>query len=399
MYDFGSGNKKYINFSHSDVVVDMTFEDFKKKLYSMSVKVYVNNKKKYKYWLDCELIDANIFGFIENNQVINLSDDIYKSNLPVYHTKLNDFNLIIPYVVHQRVFDNEIKLIENLNQNQTDSYCFKFFNDIVTDTLYQVEKNGLKIDKNIYDKFFDAKVTNGFVYSDYHIYNPTGRPSNAFDGINYVALKKDDGSRASFVSRYDDGNLLMVDFMGFHPYIVANMIKYEVPIDETIYEHLAKYYYNTQEIDPFLLNKSKKLTMVNLYGQISDKYMEIPFFKLVEKLKNKYWEMFNSKGYVITPIYKRKITNKHISDANKNKLFAYIIQAAETEYGIDRLNACNKFVINKEILPILYTYDAILFDVGNVDDLDLQDLIKIIENKKFKVRVYKGKNYNDLIQI
>lgn len=77
----------------------------------------------------------------------------------------------------------------------------------------------------------------------------------------------------------------------------------------------------------------------------------------------------------------------------------YIIQAAETEYGIDRLNACNKFVINKEILPILYTYDAILFDVGNVDDLDLQDLIKIIENKKFKVRVYKGKNYNDLIQI
>ena len=107
---------------------------------------------------------------------------------------------------------------------------------------------------------------------------------------------------------YEDGYLMMVDFMGFHPYIVANMIKYEVPYDETIYEHLAKYYYNVDDVSHVLLNKSKKLTMVNLYGQISQQYMDIPFFKLVEKLKNKYWEMFEKKGYVITPIYKRKIT-------------------------------------------------------------------------------------------
>jgi hypothetical protein len=86
-------------------------------------------------------------------------------------------------------------------------------------------------------------------------------------------------------------------------------------------------------------------------------------------------------------------------DANKNKLFAYIIQATETEYGMDRLGACLKYVSNKEILPILYNYDAFLFDIGKVDQSDIDDLINIIKNNKFKVKVYKGNNYDDLIQV
>ncbi len=139
--------------------------------------------------------------------------------------------------------------------------------------------------------------------------------------------------------------------------------------------------------------------MVNLYGQIAKQYCDIPYFAAVEKLKDEYWQKFESRGYVTTPIYKRKISNKHIVDANKNKLFAYIIQATETEYGIDRLNACLKYVSGKEILPILYNYDAILFDVGNVEQSEINDLIEIIKNKRFKVKVYKGKNYNDLVLV
>ena len=136
--------------------------------------------------------------------------------------------------------------------------------------------------------------------------------------------------------------------------------------------------------------------MVNLYGQINEQYLNIEYFKKIEELKNVYWTKFEKHGYVTTPIYKRKITNKHISDPNKNKLFAYIIQAAETEYGMDRLQACLKFTKGKQILPVLYNYDAILFDVGNVDESDISDLIEIIKNKRFKVKVYKGNNYNDL---
>ena len=263
--------------------------------------------------------------------------------------------------------------------------------------MYEVEKNGLKLDTTTFKNYFKAKTHNKFVYTEYNTYNPTGRPSNHFDNVNYVALNKEDGCRKSFISRYDDGHLMMVDFTGFHPYIVSNLIDYKVPDEETIYEHLAKQYYNVNQVDSELMSKSKKLTMVNLYGQIKDQYLNIPFFAKTDELKNKYWEMFEKKGYVTTPIYKRKITSKHISDPNKNKLFAYIIQATETEYGLNSLGNVLKYVADKKIVPILYVYDSIVFDVSpEVDEHTIQDVIDIIKNKKFKVKVYTGNNYNDL---
>jgi hypothetical protein len=314
-----------------------------------------------------------------------------------YHN-IKDFNIIVPFVIHQESFDVEVQQIAHLCEKETNTYCFKFFNDVITNTLYEVEKNGLKIDSSLFKQHFKARTYDDYVYTNYNIYNPTGRPSNSYDGVNYVALKKDDGCRASFVSRYgNDGHLMMIDFTGFHPYIVANLVDYKVPEEETIYEHLAKQYYNTDCVTPELIGKAKKLTMVNLYGQISDAYINIDYFKRTEELKDRYWNTFEKKGFVTTPIYKRKITNKHILGANKNKLFAYIIQAAETEYGIDSLSKCIKFVSNKKIVPILYVYDSIVFDIHNeVDKQDVVDLIEIFKNKRFKVKTYVGNNYNDL---
>jgi hypothetical protein len=170
-----------------------------------------------------------------------------------------------------------------------------------------------------------------------------------------------------------------------------------VPDDETIYEHLAKQYYNVDVVDSETIGKAKKLTMVNLYGQIKDQYLSIPFFAKTDELKNKYWSLFEKNGYVMTPLYKRKITNKHITDPNKNKLFAYIIQAAETEYGLDSLGKVIKFVSDKDIVPIMYVYDSIVLDVHkNTDKQTILDLIEIFKNKRFKVKVYSGNNYHDL---
>ena len=398
VYDFETQRKHYYNFLHGDLMVNSSFEEFKKEIESGNYTVYVNNKKSYRYWLNCKLVDVNLFGFIYNNETLEECSSATKDFLSRNYHNINDFNLIVPYVNHQECFDDEVELICDLHELDVDTYCFKFFNDIITDTLYEVEKNGLKVDVNEFKKHFKARTYNGFVYTNYNIYNPTGRPSNAYDSINYVALKKDDGSRNSFVSRYGkDGHLMMIDFTGFHPYIVANLIDYKVPDEETIYEHLAKQYFNVNEVTPEVISKSKKLTMVNLYGQIPQQYCEISYFSKVEVLKNKYWETFQKKGYVTTPIYKREITNKHILDANKNKLFAYIIQAAETEHGIDSLGKCVKFVSNKTIVPILYVYDSIVFDIHNDEDSkNILDLVEIFKNKRFKVKTYRGNNYNDL---
>ena len=398
VYDFESEKKYYYNFFHGDIMVNCTFEKFKIEIESGKHIVYVNNKKTYKYWLNCKLVDVNLFGFINNNETLKECTCFTKEFLGRNYHNINSFNLIVPYVNHQECFDDEVEMIKDVHEQETDTYCFKFFNDIITDTLFEVEKNGFKVDVDVFKRYFKARTYDGYVYTNYNIYNPTGRPSNSYDNINYVALKKDDGSRNSFVSRYgDDGHLMMIDFTGFHPYIVANLIDYKVPDKETIYEHLGKQYFDTEDVTSETIAKSKKLTMVNLYGQISQQHCNIPYFVKVESLKNKYWETFQKKGYVPTPIYKRKITNKHIVDPNKNKLFAYIIQAAETEHGIDSLGKCIKFISNKKIVPILYVYDSIVFDIHNDEDSqNILDLIDIFKNKRFKVKTYIGNNYNDL---
>jgi len=398
IYDFGTEKKHYYNFSHPDLSFDSTFEELKSELENHNYSVYVKNKKTYKYWINCNLIDANLFGFIENNEILDEVSSVSKDHLQSSYHNVKDFNIIVPFVIHQECFDLEVQQISHLCEKQTDTYCFKFFNDVITNTLYEVEKNGVKINDSIFKQHFKARTYDGYVYTNYNIYNPTGRPSNSYDGVNYVALKKDDGCRTSFVSRYGtDGYLMMIDFTGFHPYIVANLVDYKVPEEETIYEHLAKQYYNTDCVTSELISKAKKLTMVNLYGQINELYLNIEYFKATEEIKNKYWNSFEKKGFVTTPIYKRKITDKHILGANKNKLFSYIIQAAETEYGIDSLSKCIKFVSNKKIVPILYVYDSIVFDIHNdVDRQDVIDLIEIFKNKRFKVKTYVGNNYNDL---
>lgn len=398
VYDYLSKEKHYFNFAHPDVDVNISLKDFIKILKSTDREIYVNNKKRYKYLLDdCNLIDVNLFGFLKDNEIIVDQESDAYFNLKIRVNNINDMNMIYPYVNHQRDFDQEVLNIETLNEEKKDSYCFKFFNNIISDTLYQVEKNGIKVDSSTFKIHFKAKVNDGYVYTEYNIYNPTGRPSNKFDGVNYVALNKEDGCRKSFVSRFNDGYLMMIDFTGFHPYIVSNLIDYKVPDNETIYEHLAKQYYNVDVVDAETMSKSKKLTMVNLYGQIKDQHLSIPFFAKTDQLKNKYWETFEKKGYVTTPIYKRKITNKHIKDPNKNKLFAYIIQAAETEYGLNSLGNVIKYLTDKPMLPILYVYDSILFDVSkDVSQQTLNDVIDIVKNKKFKVKVYTGNNYHDL---
>ena len=396
IYEFDTDQIAYYNFFHPDIIATSSWDEFKQSL--VNKKIYVINKKRNKYQLpDLDLYDVNLFQFFKDGNIIESPQHVFTTHLHTTYYKINNTGLIIPFVIHQSEFDAEIDLIKGFGNNKTDTYCYKFFNSVVTDTLFEVERVGLHVDANIFTQFFDTKVKKDKVFSEYNIYNPTGRPSNKFDSVNYVALNKENGCRASFISRYNNGKLLMVDFTGFHPYIVANLINYKVPDDETVYEHLAKQYYNVDSINKELLSKAKKLTMINLYGQISDQYIHIPYFENTERLKEKYWKSFTEKGHVKTPIYKRKITTNHIAGPNKNKLFAYIIQAAETEYGLNSLSSCLKYSVGKPITPILYIYDGILFDIADsVTQAEIDDLVNIIRNNRFKVKVYIGNSYNDL---
>jgi len=397
MYDYVTKTTETFNFSHPDLPVSHSFEDFLK--YLEFKTVYVIDKKRYMHLVpNCNLYDINSILFSKENSTISSVDF---DKIPHLNLKsIKDYNYVIPFAKHMFAFEEEIFLIQNANLIEYDQYSFNFFNGFLSETLYEIEKNGICVDSNIFNSYFSAPITDGFVYSQYNIYNPSGRPSNHFGNVNYSALSKDDGSRKSFISRYKNGYYLVIDFVGFHPYIISKMISYEVPNDETVYEHLAKLYFKKDTITDADVANSKKLTMYNLYGQIKEEFLDIEFFKKIEELKDKYWDYFIKHGFIKSPIYKRRITKNHIKNPNKNKLFAYIIQAAETEYSINSLDRCNKFVTDKEITPILYVYDSVVFDISvTVDSSYITDLVDIFKTKGFKVKVYTGKNYQDLKHI
>jgi DNA polymerase I-like protein with 3'-5' exonuclease and polymerase domains len=110
------------------------------------------------------------------------------------------------------------------------------------------------------------------------------------------------------------------------------------------------------------------------------------------------WRYFNEFGYVETPIYKRMITKNHISDPNPNKLFNYILQASETEFGISVVSNINSYLKDKKTKVVLYTYDSLLFDIHKTDSKStLIDIKKIMSSNGFPVKCYIGYNYDNML--
>jgi DNA polymerase I-like protein with 3'-5' exonuclease and polymerase domains len=112
------------------------------------------------------------------------------------------------------------------------------------------------------------------------------------------------------------------------------------------------------------------------------------------------WKFFNKHGYVETPVFKRRITENHISDPNPNKLFNYLLQAAETEFSIQNIDRINRYLRNKKSKVVLYTYDSILIDICGDDKKDtLTDIKTIMVDNQFPVKCHAGKNYDEMIEI
>jgi len=244
-------------------------------------------------------------------------------------------------------------------------------------------------------------IKNGLVYSEYNLLTSTGRPSNRFGGVNYAALNKNDGSRNCFVSRYgNDGMLVMMDYNAFHPRLIAHLSNFHIDASENPYAYLAKYYFNKSILGDEDIAVSKGFTFTQIYGGIDKKWLHIPYFSKVQEYIDHRWKFFQENGYIETPKYGRKIKSCHIQDPTPNKLFNYILQAFETEMAVDVLGELITYLDGKKTIPILYTYDSILFDAHRDDKMVLIKRIKtIMEQGKFPVKVYVGKNYGDMKHI
>jgi len=334
-------------------------------------KVYVLDKKYHMYFLDHNnLYDLNFNKYIDEsiyNTPVHINFNKQKYYLP-------ELNTLIPISKHYEKWENIHNILEYNDVNE-------FLNTKYTNVFYQIEKSGIGIDPKKFNKYFevtwkDNSIYGNTVYTQYNLYNLTTRPSNAFNGVNFAALPKDQ-ARESF----EPNNYVLVefDYSAYHPRIIAKEIGHTFkgdPYDEV----------------------PKEVMFQNLYGGIKDEYKDIPFFQKLNGFLGDKYRTFAINGGLLLACDKIIHLDKN-THANRNKLLSYLIQSYETYYNVITLERVLKLLENKKSKIVLYTYDSILLDIDKSEIKKLLPLIKQeLEADGFPTRMSVGENYGALAQ-
>lgn len=390
-------------------------------------KCFIWNKKAffhnyelyYNEYFKCEMnniIDINLIYWFKTNRSyeFNFNNSIAHHLFSNWYYNAKALNNIIPATKHTEIIQDKLNDILNIidyyyTEKLNEDESFNFFNSKVISTLNKIEHSGLKINADIFNKFFDCEDSkNDIVFSEYNLYTATGRPSNRFSGVNFAALNKENGSRESFISRYKDGILVEIDFSAHHLSIIANLIKYNFPKNISIHEYLGRQYFGIEDrvLTKKEYDESKKISFQLLYGGINENFIDIPFFKQTSEFIDKLWDFWNTYEFIICPFSKRKIykNNFKSDEINKQKLFNYLIQATELDKNIIVIDNILKILNHKNCKIILYVYDSILIDMdiksmGEVETKKiLLDIKNIMEKDNYKVDFKFGKNYNKMLK-
>lgn len=309
------------------------------------------------------------------------------------HTALPNVNTLIPLMQHLAMCQKIRKYAWPMCINAKLTTSYLQFNSTYPAVFAAIEKVGLQVTDTF--KLPDL-VKASKVYTNYNYHTTTGRPSNAFRGFNYAAMNKEDGTREAFVTRFESGALVEMDFDAYHVRLIARLIGYSLPAG-SVHEYFGKFYFDVTELTVDQYEQSKQITFRLLYGGIDKEFLEIPFFKKVNDFIYDLWRQWKAKKHVKTPILQRRITTDSVNNMTANKLFNYYLQATETEVSVQKLQAVQTLLQDSETCIILYTYDSILLDVPTIEAKDIIPRIKsVIETGNFPVKIQVGNNYNKM---
>lgn len=367
---------------------------------------WVLDKKAFQQMMGLpNLMDVNLASYLTDNEILTESEYETPAHFLIrkHAGGRGKVNMVIPLLKHKEMFDDLANDVSSLVKKYEPDTGYTRFNDLIIGTLGKLEAQGIFVDREMFKQRFGHDVgPYGMTYSQYNVYTSTGRPSNRFGGVNYAALNTEDGTRKCFRSRYGkDGRIVVVDYTAFHPRIVAHLTKYDIDIDTDIYAYLAKLYFHKKEVDETDIKEAKNLTFRQLYGGVEDKYAHIKYLANLKAYIDSQWAFFQQKGYVETPLFKRRITDKHIKDPNPPKVFNYILQAVEGEISIPKLKSVLEYLQNKRTCAVLYTYDAVLYDFHKDDGQEtLNEIRRIMSfDGMFPMKTYIGETYHDVIQV
>jgi hypothetical protein len=192
--------------------------------------------------------------------------------------------------------------------------------------------------------------------------------------------------------------MVLVDYSAFHPRIICHLTGYNIPIDQDIYAYLAKSYFQTENPNEYEIAQAKQITFRQLFGGVEEQYRHIKYLGRLHTFIDNSWDFFQQNGYIETPFFKRRITDKHITDPNPAKLFNYILQASEGEVALPALKRIAIMLCFKLTKPVLYTYDSILFDFHKEDGkATMQEIVDLMtDGGKYHIKTYIGDSYETL---
>ena len=310
--------------------------------------------------------------YFDNKEVHNQLSTFYSVRL----SQVSNLNSVIPIYSHldtlQQIGQSLDVALLDKKKDVFDQKYLTAYHNIIPYVFSKIESEGLSVDHDTFLNSFGLErrnlINDDKVLTNYNHYTTTGRPSNAYGGINYAALNKADNSRTSFISRHENGRLVNMDFNGYHLFLVAEHIGMELPDDP--HTMLGQQYFKTTELTPKQYKESKVITFRNLYGyQLEDIAKDIPLFRNVDKFQDTLWTDYQRQGKLVTRFGKKIV----VENATRNKVFNYFVQSVEAETNIRYLYN----LIKQDMVPILYTYDSMLFDV---EEAKIDNLINILRD-------------------
>ena len=306
-----------------------------------------------------------------------------------------DINQIIPICKHFEKYQNMVADLKFDTAWFKPKY-YKLYGDMATSIFSAIEKVGIKVNNDVFFSHYQPKealmsVKSDIVYTQYNLFTVTGRPSNSFNGINFSALNKQDGSRSAFIPAND--RFIEFDFQSYHVRILAYHCGYSFD-DNDIHTHLGKFYFGTDQITRQQYEESKALTFKLLYTDSVTKEIEdIPFFKKVKDFKESLWNIYKKKGYIESFLSKRPIRGI----TSKTQILPYVLQNYETERNILILKDILKCLEGKRTKLVLYNYDSFLFDYSKADGKEiLCDIQDILQQDGYRVSCKYGSNYQEM---
>ena len=335
--------------------------------------------------------DLELVHYLNTVEPLNVDDvetELFYGRLYGSYTKTNTLVSLSNFVKYSRA------ILAEANLNTTPG--IDFYGDMMRLFRNKIEKNGLKVDKQLFTALNGTPVNliDDKIYTKYNFFTATGRPSNRFGGINFAALPKQDDTRKCFVSRFDGGKLVEIDFKAYHPHIIAYLCDYNFG-NENVYEHLAKYYFNTTTPTKEQVTKAKEYTFNQIYGGINKKYLHIEFFAKTKAYTDLLWEQYKEKGHIVSGISGRTLLSDYETSTD-SQLFNYYIQMTETELNYLYLSRLLSDLDMSNAVPILYTYDAVVFDCKKEYIDKLMEKLFAATTEKFPISVKIGDNYKEM---